>query len=68
MTTGKLHPADERALAILFESAREVAARLAPGRRADVVIERGRGPGRLTGRVVETHYPLDDSTTTLDTV
>ena len=55
-----LHPADEKALADLFAKAREVVGRLGPGRRTDVVIERGRGAGRITGRVVETHYPLED--------
>jgi hypothetical protein len=57
---GNLHPADERALADLFALARRIAARLAPGRRTEVVIERQRGEGRLTGRITETHFPVED--------
>lgn len=60
MTDGNLHPADAKALSDLFEAARVIVSRLAPGRRADVIIERGRGAGRITGRIVETHYPLED--------
>lgn len=60
MTTGKPYPADERALAALYAKATEIAIALAPGRRAEIVIERGRG-GRITGRIIETHYPLDDA-------
>lgn len=59
MTTGNLHPADEKALADIFELAREVAGRLAPGRRSEVIIERTRA-GRITGRVTETHFPTED--------
>jgi len=59
MTTGKMHPADEKALSDIFDLAREVAARLAPGRRSEVIIERTRA-GRITGRVTETHFPTED--------
>lgn len=59
MTAGKPYPADERALQALYAKATEIAMSLAPGRRAEIVIERRRG-GRITGRIIETHYPLDD--------
>lgn len=63
MTTGSLHPADEKALSDIFDLAREVAARLSPGRRSEIIIERTRG-GRITGRVTETHYLFDQVTHT----
>lgn len=54
-----LHPADAKAMADLWAKAVEIAARLAPGRRSEVVIERTRG-GRITGRITETHFPVED--------
>jgi len=59
MTPGHPHPADEKALADLFAKFIEVMMRTGRGRKAELVGVRDRSTGRITGYVVEHHFPTD---------